>query len=47
VRVPDVLREGHKLAKEEGINPPTSLGEIAKSGLAARLHDFVNSLAGS
>jgi hypothetical protein len=47
VRVGDVLREGHKLAKEEGVNPPTSLGEIHKMpGLAARLHDFVNDLAG-
>lgn len=45
VRVGDVLREGHKLAREDGINPPTSLGEIHKSGLAARLHSFVLDLA--
>jgi hypothetical protein len=48
VRPADVLREAHKLAKEEGINPPSSLGEIHKTpDLAVRLHDFVNDLAGS
>jgi hypothetical protein len=45
VRPGDVLREAHKLAKEEGIAPPTSLGEIAKCGLAARLLDFVKGQA--
>lgn len=44
VRPSDVLREGHKLAREDGIDPPTSLGEIGKTGLAARLRDFVEEM---
>jgi len=45
VRASDVIREAHKLAREEGNDPPTSLNQIAKSGLAARLRDFVEELA--
>lgn len=41
-RYGDVLREAHKLAREDGANPPTNLGEIHKiPGLAARLVNFI------
>jgi hypothetical protein len=43
-RYSDLMREAHRLAKEEDITPPSSLGEIAKTGLASRLRHFIEDM---